>query len=107
MQRKVVVLPQPEGPSRVKKVPGSSVKLAPRMPPAIASVVFTKVLLRPRTSRPEVVAFCMITKPLRSLAESVGRLPAHEDVERDGEQRHQQGPEQAERRELGELAVDG
>ena len=35
MQRSVVVLPQPEGPSSVKNVPASSSKLASRMPPAI------------------------------------------------------------------------
>ena len=38
MQRSVVVLPQPVGPSSVKNVPGSSAKLASRMPPAIWSV---------------------------------------------------------------------
>ena len=35
MQRSVVVLPQPEGPSSVKNVPVSSAKLASRMPPTI------------------------------------------------------------------------
>ncbi len=34
MLRKVVVLPHPLGPSRVKKVPGSRVKLVSRTPPA-------------------------------------------------------------------------
>ena len=32
MQRSVVVLPQPLGPSRVKKVPGARVKLASSIP---------------------------------------------------------------------------
>src|SRR5207237_1273024 len=45
MQRSVVVLPQPDGPSSVKKVPGSSAKLASRMPPAIWSVALSKILV--------------------------------------------------------------
>ena len=49
MQRSVVVLPQPDGPSMVKKVPGSSAKLASRMPPAIWSVEFSKILVRRST----------------------------------------------------------
>src|SRR5215831_7199663 len=49
MQRNVVVLPQPEGPSSVKNVPGSSVKLASRMPPAIWSVELSKILVSPST----------------------------------------------------------
>src|SRR5258708_36476569 len=49
MQRKVVVLPQPEGPSNVKKVPASSAKLASRIPPTIMSVTFSKILLRRST----------------------------------------------------------
>ena len=39
MQRSVVVLPQPDGPSSVKNAPGSSANSASRMPPAMPSVV--------------------------------------------------------------------
>src|SRR5258708_4425639 len=49
MQRSVVVLPQPDGPSSVKKVPASSSKLASRIPPTIWSVTFSKILLRRST----------------------------------------------------------
>ena len=62
MQRSVVVLPQPDGPSMVKKVPGSSAKLASRMPPAIASVAFSKILVR-RSTRSMTTPYARASAP--------------------------------------------
>src|SRR5216683_5312284 len=49
MERKVVVLPQPEGPSMAKNAPGSSAKLTSRTPPASRSVGFAKIFVRRST----------------------------------------------------------
>src|SRR6267378_52562 len=97
MQRKVVVLPQPDGPSNVKNVPGSSVKLASRMPPAIWSVELSKILVSPSTRN-------IRTNPLRPSQRPGGRAPRH-GVEHDRDHRHQHRPHQPERRKLGALAV--
>src|SRR5437016_2441906 len=64
MQRKVVVLPQPDGPSSVKNVPASSAKLASRMPPAIASVALSKILVS-RSTRS--IAVRISSAPARNL----------------------------------------
>src|SRR5690242_4528506 len=97
MQRKVVVLPQPDGPSRVKNVPGSSVKLASRMPPAIWSVELSKILVSPSTRN--------IRNNLSSPPQCTGgRAPRH-GVEHDCDHRHQHRPHQSERCKLGALPV--
>src|SRR5262245_39476999 len=95
MQRKVVVLPQPDGPSSVKKVPGSSVKFALRMPPAIWSVELSKILVSPSTRS--------IRDP-SSTPHGAGSSAARHHVEQHRDQPHQQRPHQAERRKLGALA---
>src|SRR5215813_9526894 len=110
MQRKVVVLPQPDGPSRVKNVPGSSVKLASRMPPAIWSVELSKILVSPSTRNirpyaPLPLTPALLRSPsLRSSQRTGGRAPRH-GVEHDRDHRHQHRPHQPERRKLGALAV--
>src|SRR5215470_10183106 len=105
MQRKVVVLPQPDGPSRVKNVPVSSAKLASRMPPAIWSVELSKILVSPSTRN-------IRTNPLRPRSYTLlrptqrtgGRAP-RDGVEHDRDHRHQHRPHQPERRKLGALTV--
>ncbi len=72
MQRKVVVLPQPDGPSMVKNVPGARSKLASRMPPAIWSVEFSKILVRRSTRSMAMQTFvgagacCVSARPRES-----------------------------------------
>src|SRR5215510_11959266 len=102
MQRKVVVLPQPEGPSSVKNVPDSSAKLASRMPPAIWSVELSKILVSPSTRS-------IRTNPssphsLRSSQRAGSRAPRHQ-IEHHCDYRHQHRPHQPERRKLGTLPV--
>src|SRR5882757_571252 len=97
-QRSVVVLPHPEGPSRVKKVPGSSVKLAPRMPPAIWSVELSKILVSPSTRS-------MKSQPFLSASECAGGGPLGDEIEHDRDHAHQHGPHQAKCREFGALTV--
>ncbi len=110
MQRSVVVLPQPDGPSRVKNVPGSSVKLASRMPPAIWSVELSKILVSPSTRNIRSYAPLPLTpallraSTLRPSQSTGGRAPRH-GVEDDRDHRHQHRPHQPERRKLGALAV--
>src|SRR5262245_22688009 len=102
MQRKVVVLPQPDGPSRVKNVPGSSMKLASRMPPAIWSVELSKILVSPSTRN--IRSYAPYPLRLRSSQCTGGRAPRH-GVEHDRDHRHEHRPHQPERRKLGALAV--
>src|SRR3954463_5350898 len=87
IQRNVVVLPQPEGPSSVKKVPGSSAKFASRMPPAIWSVELSKILVR-RSTRSMTI--------LSSAAQRAGSGAAGEHVEHHSDYGHQHRPHQAE-----------
>src|SRR5882724_7063112 len=105
MQRSVVVLPQPEGPSKVKNVPGSSVKLASRMPPAIWSVELSKILVSPSTRNIRPYAPVSLTPALlRPPQRAGGRVPRH-GVEDDRDHRHQHRPHQPKRRKLGALAI--
>src|ERR1700754_1294569 len=97
MQRKVVVLPQPDGPSMVKKVPGSSAKFASRIPPAIWSVEFSKTLVR-RSTR-------SIRTPPSRTPKRAARGAARDEIEHHGNGGHQHRPHQAERGELGALPV--
>src|SRR5215813_3806481 len=88
MQRSVVVLPQPEGPSIVKNVPDARSKLALRMPPAIWSVEFSKILVR-RSIR-------SIGKSSRAAERAAGGA-ARDHIEHDRDGGHQHRPHQPER----------
>src|SRR5712691_7633413 len=76
MQRKVVVLPQPLGPSSVKNVPGASVKDASRTPPAMPSPGLANTFVRSATSMRGVIMLCPICPELSKFRSNVARMSA-------------------------------